>query len=83
MSIRIQEPTLGRIVLFTSFRGHEEKELDEYAALITKVHHNGVVDLATFGSSSLYHKTSIPYDADGRSGSWRYPIPTHDTIDID
>ena len=36
--MRIQKPSLGRVVIFTAFRGHEKTEVDEYAGIIVKVH---------------------------------------------
>ena len=80
--LTIPKPTVGRIVLFTAFRGHEQTATDEYAGIIVKVHAGGVVDLVTFGPFSVYHNNGIPHDAAGGAQGWRYPDITRDTIEV-
>jgi hypothetical protein len=80
--ITIQKPTIGRVVLFTAFRGHEQKATDEYAGIIVKVHEGGVVDLVTFGPFSVYHNNGVPHDAAGGAQGWRYPEITRETIEV-
>lgn len=81
-SVKIQKPTIGRVVEFTAFRGHEEKERDAYPATITKVHDDGVVDLVTFGRQSVYFQTGIKHSADGDAMTWRYPPRSDETIEV-
>lgn len=80
--MQIQKPTIGRVVEFTAFRGHEESERDAYAAIITKVYPDGVVDLVTFGPNSFYFQHRIAYDAEGEAMTWRYPPRCDDKIDV-
>lgn len=73
-----QKPSLGRIVIFTAFRGHEQEKVDEYAAIVTKVHDadTGIIDLCTFGSNSVYFQHSVPKNNDGLANTWRWPTKT-------
>lgn len=75
--MKIQKPTKGRVVFFTAYRGHDEKDTDEYTALITNTYPSEgdgtVVDLVTFGSASFYFQPKVKFNSDGVAGSWRYP----------
>ena len=75
-------PTKGRIVTFTAHVGFDTTERIEYAGLVVGHHGNGVVDLVTFGPNSVYHNGDIPYDANGRAMTWRYPDAQRNTLDI-
>lgn len=61
-----QSPTVGRIVHFAEDNG-------PYAALVTYVNADGSINLATFGSKSLYFQHNVLFDADGMKGTWRWP----------
>jgi len=50
------KPTIGRIVHFIA---HEDCGSETYAAIVTKVHSETVVDLATLGTQSLYFQTGV------------------------
>lgn len=87
--MKIQKPSLGRIVIFTAFRGHTETETDQYAGIIVKVHPDtpetpggSFVDIVTLGSSSVYHNNRARFDADGLSGTWRYPPHVKEEIEV-
>lgn len=81
--MKIQKPSQGRVVLFTAFRGNEEKATDEYTALITRAHDTpGFVDLVTFGSQSVYFQHKVAFDADGGAGTWRYPPHVKEEIEV-
>ena len=85
----IQAPTIGRGVIFTAL--NEERveangrvvTLQTYPGTIVKVHDDGVVDLVTFGPASLYHNNGIRYGAHGQAGTWQYPTPCLDKIEVD
>lgn len=86
--MKIQKPTIGRIVEFTAFRGHETRERDAYAAVITKVYDRdsdseraGCTDLVTFGPNSVYFQHGVPHDADGEAMTWRYPPRSTEEIE--
>jgi hypothetical protein len=84
-TMKIQKPTLGRVVIFTAWRGHDEKDRDEYAGIIVRVHDQlgpGVVDIKTMGPHSLYDNARVPHDANGAGGTWRYPPHTKDEIEV-
>jgi hypothetical protein len=80
----IQKPTLGRVVIFTAFRGQDgQSEVsDEYPGTVVKHHGEGVIDIVTQGSNSTYHVNNVPYDVKGDSGTWRYPERCDDMIDV-
>lgn len=84
----IQAPTIGRIVVFTasqteSSEGDERViKIDSYPGIIARVHDGGVVDIVTFGPSSIYHNNGIPYDPHGRSQTWMYPLHSVTTVDV-
>jgi hypothetical protein len=80
--MKIAKPSLGRIVIYTAFRGHTEERVDEYAGFVVKVHDGGVIDMCTLGSNSIYHNHSVPYDATGRAGTWRYPEIVREEIEV-
>ena len=54
--MKIQKPTKGRVVFFTSARGQgdDASEVDEYAGMITRVDeaNPSIVDIKTFGKNS-------------------------------
>jgi sensor domain CHASE-containing protein len=87
-NMKIQKPSKGHVVIFTAWRGQgpDSGKVDEYAGIIVNVHepqqltdaggfdHPGdKVDLVTFGPSSFYHNNGVRHDADGATGTWRYP----------
>lgn len=81
--MKIQKPTRGRVVEYTAFRGHQEKDTDAYTALVTGVTEDPLfVNLVTFGTHSVYFQTKVPYDADGKAGTWRYPPRCEDMIEV-
>lgn len=81
--MQIQKPTLGRVVIFAAFRGHGEGNVDEYAGIVVGLTEKpGVVDLKTFGPASIYCNLGVPYDADGKAGTWRYPPKSDETIEV-
>jgi hypothetical protein len=89
MTVKIQKPTLGRVVLFTAYRGHTEAGtalVDEYPGLITCVLDEGLwpgrVHLVTFGPTSMYHNQSVEHDSDGAPNTWRYPPMSRDEIEV-
>jgi hypothetical protein len=82
--VTIQAPTIGRVVVFTAWRGEGEAsgKVDEYPGTIVKVHADGVVDIVTFGPNSVYHNNGVPYGANGQAGTWRYPLFCGDKIEV-
>lgn len=86
-TIQITKPTLGRIVIFTAWRGEGEASgsVDEYAGLVVGVSQadRGLVDLKTFGPNSIYSNSAVPFDAKGSAGTWRYPPQYKDVLDLD
>lgn len=86
--MKIQKPTIDRIVEFTAWRGVGERsgEVDRYAGIVVASpadgHDASTVDLVTFGPHSVYHNNAVPFDADGAAGTWRYPARTDDLIDV-
>lgn len=86
-TIQIPKPSLGRVVIFTAWRGEGEAsgKVDEYAGLVVGVKHadGGVVDIKTFGPNSIYCNQGIPFDANGSAGTWRYPPHCKDVLDLD
>ena len=68
-------PRLTDLVIFTASRGNGESgAVDEYAGIVVGVKRasEGIVDLKTFGPNSVYSNHSVPYNANGASGTWRY-----------
>lgn len=85
----IQQPTIGRVVIFTARNDERIEEngdrvttIDTYPGMIVEVHAEGVVDLVTFGPFSVYHNNGVPYGASGQAGTWSYPLLTKDTIEV-
>lgn len=87
MTVKIQKPTLGRVVIYTAWRGEGEAsgKVDEYAGLVVGVAHadGAVVDIKTFGSNSIYSNNGIPYDGSGKAGTWRYPPRCTEEIEVE
>jgi len=85
-TVTIQKPTLGRVVIFTAWRGEGEAsgKRDEYTGLVVGVSQAdvGMVDLKTFGPTSIYSNQCVPYDANGVARTWRYPERSDETITI-
>lgn len=85
--MKIQKPTLGRVVIFTAFRGEGEAsgKVDEYAGIVVNTPYAdaSIVDIKTFGSHSLYSNLAVPHDAGGKAGTWRYPPRCTDEIEVD
>ena len=88
--MKIQRPTIGRIVIFTAWRGvGDAGKADECAGVIVKVHgstldaESGCVDLVTFDSSGIYHNNDVDHDVDGVAGTWRYPPRCTDEIEVE
>ena len=76
----IQKPTLGRIVLFSPEEGRV------LVGLVVGVSRasEGRVDLRTltFGPSTTYGASAVPYGSDGRAGTWRYPSLCNEEIEV-
>ncbi len=85
MAVTIQKPSKGRVVHFTV---ETERAYDPtidaptvskvitiaiYPGLVTEVYEGGVIDIKTFGPNSIYDNHKVSYNADGKSGTWRYP----------
>lgn len=85
--MKIQKPSLGRVVIFTAWRGEGEAsgKVDEYAGLVVGVSHadGGVVDIKTFGPNSIYSNNGIPHDATGKAGTWRYPPFVKEEVEVE
>jgi hypothetical protein len=84
--MKIQKPSLGRVVIFTAWRGQGEEsgKVDQYAGVIVGVSDDkpGVIDIVTLGPSSVYHNNGARFDADGSAGTWRYPPFVKDEIEV-
>ena len=64
-------PTIGRVV---HYRAAAECGGEIYAGMIVRVHEApGVVDLVTFGSTSIYHNNGVPFAAESTPGAWSWP----------
>ncbi len=85
--MKIQKPSIGRVVHFTAFRGHEQKASDVYAAIVVGVgrfgSNAGCVDLVTFGTNSTYFQHDVPHSAEGNANTWRYPPFVKDEIEVE
>ena len=86
MSNTIQKPTIGRVVIYTAWRGQGEAsgKVDEYPGIVVLALHAdyGIVDIKTFGPNSIYDNKNVPYSADGAPMTWRYPTQCKDTLDV-
>lgn len=45
-----------------------------YAAKVTGVHEDLVVDIVTFGPRSIYFQLGVPFNGDAKPGTWRHRI---------
>ena len=84
----IQTPSIGRVVIFTASYaegidndGNRVIKIDCYPGIVTRVHDGGVVDIVTFGPSSIYHNNGVPYGVD-QSGTWAWPQHVTETITV-
>jgi hypothetical protein len=76
--MKIQKPTLGRIVLFTASDGHQSPAVVADVTFAAR----GIVGLRTLGPDTHY-EASVPYDADDRAlGTWRYPPMSKEEIEL-
>lgn len=85
--MKIQKPSLGRVVIFTAWRGQgaDSGKVDQYAGIIVGVADDkpaGVIDIVTLGPSSVYHNNNVSHDADGAAGTWRYPPFVKEEIEV-
>lgn len=65
-----QKPSVGRIV---HYQAYNEKGECAYAAIVTRVNEDETIDLATFGSNSLYFQPKVKYSAEPKPGCWNWP----------
>jgi hypothetical protein len=74
------KPSIGRIVLFFP---PTDEDREPYPAMVTRVHpgndDSGLVDLVTFGPSSIYFQHNIPggdparFPPNAVAGTWQWP----------
>lgn len=74
------QPTIGRVVHFFPPASEQRGDHEFYAAIVTYVHDDGTVSLATFGQQSLYFHQRVPHEdiadrepEDSRGPFWRWP----------
>lgn len=64
-------PTVGRIVRFHGAVAHDGR--GEYAAIVTRVHRDGDVDLTVFGPTATCFRADVPEGPIARGDFWTWP----------
>jgi hypothetical protein len=69
-----QKPSIGRIVHYQT-KGTADGSIpsEVTAAMITKIHEGGTVDLCVFYSNGHSFKTGLPFSLEPLSGAWNWP----------
>ena len=85
--MKIQKPTKSRNIEFTPPNFDVQRDV-RYAGMIVgdSRAEQGIVDLVTFGTHSMYFQQDVPHNAAGWStperGSWRYPPRNTEEIEV-
>ena len=83
--MKIQRPTIGRIVIFTA-KSEIDGAATEHAGMITHVHSKpGRISVSMFGEPGPYssvYNADADHDANGADGTWRYPPRCTDEIEV-
>lgn len=73
-------PTIGRIVLYQRHGSPNGQHKSEPSpAIITAIPDIGVenqISLCVFNPTGMYFNEQVPYDPEGRPGTWRWPPRT-------
>lgn len=74
----IQEPTVGRMVHYNGMMLRDEEQVpNSFAAIVTTVHGDGCVDLATFSQTGIEFMIGVHYSQDCFGWSWPPFVPSN------
>lgn len=78
--MKIQLPTMGRVVIYTSAKGIAYPALVDYHEGFGKVQ---LVVSMVDGSGSTRLIANVPHDEDSAPNTWRYPPRSDETIEVE
>lgn len=76
MSIKIQKPTIGRVVEYVA-----PDNLMKHVGVIIRVRERDRVDIRD--QNTLEMQENVYHDGDGAIGTWRYPPFVKEEVEVD